>query len=128
MRAMGVFPAADLAGEVSGVDVAEAGLAADLDGLKKIVWARVSCDIVLHFIVAVKSGNVPGNVRRDVGNKFRELAKFVGIVIEAGDEERDDFKPEAHLVNAADTVEDGGDASTEFVIVTVVEAFEIDFI
>ena len=125
---MGVFPAADLAGKVSGVDVAEAGLAADFDGLQKIFNVGVAGDIVLHFVIAVKGGYVPGNVWRDSGEKFGEAAEFAGIVVEAGDEEGDDFEPETHLVNAANAVEDGTDASTEFVVVAVVEAFEIDFV
>ena len=90
---MGVFPAADLAGKVSGVDVAEAGLAADFDGLQQICNVGVAGDIILHFVVAVEGGHVPRNVWRDSGEKFGEAAEFTGIVVEAGDEEGDDFEP-----------------------------------
>ena len=128
MRAMGVFPAADLAGEVSGVDVAEAGLAADVRGLQEIFGGGVAGNVILHFVIAVEGGYVPGDVWRNLREEFGEAAEFVGEIVEAGDEEGDDFEPEAHLVNAANAVEDGADASAEFMVVAVVETFEIDFV
>ena len=63
-----------------------------------------------------------------LGKEFGEAPEFVGRVVEAGDQERDDFQPEAHVMNAADAVEDGGDASAEFVVVAVVETLEVDFV
>ena len=122
VRAARVFPLGDLAGEIAGIDVAEAGLAADFDGAEKVVRGGVARDIVLHFVVAVKGGDVPGNVRRNAGQEFGEAAQFVGGIVEAGDQKRDDFEPETHFVHAANGVEDGADASAEFVIVAIVES------
>ena len=126
MGAARVFPGADCAGEIAGVDVAKAGLAGDFDGLQKIVGGGVARGG--HFVIAVEGSDVPGDVGRNSGEEFGEAAEFVGRVIEAGDEEGDDFEPQAHSVDAANTFEDRGDAAAEFVIVTVVEAFEIDFV
>jgi hypothetical protein len=128
LRTARVLPIADHARKIAGVDVAQAGLAADIDGAQEVVGGGVARDIVLHFVVAVKSRDVPGNVGRDAGEEFGEAAQFVGGIVEAGDEQRDDLKPQAHLVDAADALENGRDAAAEFVVVAIVEAFEIDFI
>ena len=128
LRTARVFPLADHAGKIAGIDVAKSGLAADFDGAQQVFRIRVAGDIVLHLVVAVKGGDVPGNVGRDARQEFGEAAKFVGVVVEAGDEKRDDLEPEPRLMNAADAIEDGSDAAAEFVVVTVVKALEIDFV
>src|SRR6266851_8970857 len=109
VRTARVFPFADHAGKISSVDVTKARLAADFDGAQQVVSGRVARDIVLHLIVAVEGGHVPGDVGRDAGEEFGEAAEFVVAVVEAGDEQRDDLEPEAHLMGAADAVEDGAD-------------------
>src|SRR5208283_2689277 len=81
-----------------------------------------------HFVVAVEGGYMPGNTGRDAGQECGEAAQFVGRIVEAGNEERDDLKPQAHVMDAADAVEDGSEASAEFVVVTVVETFEVDLV
>ncbi len=121
-----VFPLFDHAGEIASVDVTEAGVAADLDRAQEIFDGRVS--LILHFVIGVKGSDVPGDVGRDAGHEFGELAKFVVGVVEAGDEQGDDLEPQSHRVDAADAVEDGADAATEFVVVAVVEALQIDFV
>jgi len=121
-----VFPLANHAGKVAGVDVAKAGLAADFDGAEQIFRVRVTR--AGHFVIAMKSGDVPGNVGRNARQKFGEAAQFVIAVVEAGNEKCNDFEPEPHLVDAADALENGADAAAEFVIVAVVEALEIHFI
>lgn len=91
LRAAGIFPFADFAGKVSSVDVAEAGLAADFYGSEQIFRSGIAR--VGHLVVTVEGGDVPGNVGRDAGQEFGEAAKFVGRIVEAGDEQRDDFEP-----------------------------------
>src|SRR5260370_24124807 len=91
-------------------------------------WRGVALAISLHFVVGVERSHMPGNVGRNVGEELREATKFVGRVVEAGDQRGYDPKPQSHLVNAADAVEDGGDASAKLMIVAIVEAFEIDFV
>ena len=78
LRAARVFPLADHAGKIAGVDVAEARLAADFDGLQQIFDSGVAGDIVLHFVIAVKGGDVPRDIGRDAGEEFGEAAQFVG--------------------------------------------------
>src|SRR5580692_3402646 len=101
-----VFPFADPAWEIAGVNVAKSGLAADFDGPQQVFGICVAGYVVLHFVVAVEGGDVPRDVRGDSREEFGEAAEFVGVVVEAGDEEGDDFEPESRLVNAADAVED----------------------
>jgi hypothetical protein len=67
------------------------------------------------------SGEMPAR------NSVRRFSSSVGIV-EAGNQQRDDFEPQAHGVDAANAFENGADAAAEFVVVAVVEALEIDFV
>src|SRR5580658_1859214 len=121
-----VFPFADHAGEIAGVDVAKSGLAADFDGAQQVFGVGVAR--IGHLIVAVEGGDVPGNVGGDLREEFGEAAEFVGVVVEAGDQERHDFEPQSRLMDAADAIENGSDAAAEFVVVAVVKTFEIDFV
>ena len=128
LRTARIFPLADHAGEVASVDVTQSGGLADFGGTQQIFGSGVALTVPLHFVVGVKCGDVPWNVAGDAGEEFGEAAQLVGGVVEAGDEQRHDLKPQSHLVNAADAVEDGGDASAEFVIVAIVETLEINFV
>jgi hypothetical protein len=128
LRAARVFVIADSARKISCIDVAQACLVADFGGAQKIFCRRIALAVTLHFVVGVEGSDVPGNFGRDTGDEFAEAAEFVVGIVEAGDEQRDDLKPQTQRVNAADAVEDGSDASAELVIVAVVEAFEIDFV
>ncbi len=123
-----VFPLFDHAGEIAGVDVTEAGVAADLDRAQEIFDGRVALIIALHFVIGVEGGDVPRDVGRDAGDEVGEFAEFVVGVVEAGDEQGDDLEPQSHRVNAADAVEDGADAASEFVVVAVVETLQVDFV
>src|SRR5579863_8241732 len=76
----------------------------------------------------MKRGDVPGNVTRDAGNEFGEALQFIGGIVEAGNQEGDNFEPQAHLVDAADAIKDRRNASAEFVVVAIVEAFEIHLV
>ena len=99
---------------------------ADFDGTRKIVRRGVA--VIIHLVVGMKSGDVPGNVRRDASKKFREAPKFVVGIVEARNEQRHDLEPQSHAVNTSDGIEDRSDTPTQFVIVAIVEALEIDFI
>src|SRR5208282_841900 len=59
-RAARVFPRADLAGKVAGIDVTETGLAAELRTLQQVFDVGVALVFSLHFVVAVEGGDVPG--------------------------------------------------------------------
>ncbi len=128
LRTTGVFPMADHAGKIAGIDVTQSGGKADFGGAQQIFGSGVAVTIPLHLVVGVKCGHVPWNVCGNAGKEFREAAQFVAGVIEAGDEQRHDLQPQSHLVNATDAVEDGGDASAEFVIVAIVETLQINLV
>ncbi len=71
---------------------------------------------------------MPWNVGRDAGEKFSEAAQFVVGIVEAGNEQRDNLQPQSHLMNSPNAVEDGADASAEFVVMAIVETLEIHFV
>src|SRR5580704_12082623 len=96
LRTARVFPRADQTGKIASIDVAKTRLAADFAGSQQVFRVRVAG--IGHFVVAVKGGDMPRNVGRDAGKEFGEAAQFVGGVVEAGDEKRDDLKPEAQVV------------------------------
>ena len=123
-----ILPLFDHAWEIASVDVTEAGIAADLNRAQEIFDGRVALIITLHFVVGVEGGDVPRDVGRNPGDEVGESAEFVVGVVEIGDEQGNDLEPQSHRVNATDAVDDGGDASAEFVVMAIVEAFEIDFI
>jgi len=67
LRAAGVFPGADPAGEIAGIDVAQAGGLADFGSLQQIFDVGIALAVSLHFVVAVKCGYVPRDIGRDGG-------------------------------------------------------------
>ena len=92
------------AGKIAGVDVTKARARPDLGGAQQVFGPRVAG--IGHLVVLVKRGDMPGNVCRNSGEKFRQPLQFVVGVVEAGNEQRNDLQPEAHRVQAADGVED----------------------
>src|SRR5258708_33007981 len=58
-----VFPIADHARQISGVDVAKSRLPADFDGAQQIVGPRIPR--IGHFVVPMKCSDVPGDVGGD---------------------------------------------------------------
>ena len=128
LRAACIFPMTDHAGKITGVDVAQSRRPANFGGLQKIFDGGVALVSSLHFVVAVEGGHVPRDVGGDAREKFGEAPQFVGGIVEAGDEQGDDLQPQSHLVNAADAVEDRGDPSAEFVVVTIVKTLEVYFV
>ena len=126
LRAMGVLGFANLAGKISGIDVAESSFAPDFCGAQQVFRRRVA--LALHLVVGVKGGDVPRDVGGNSGYEFSEAAEFVVVVVETGNEKCDDLQPKPHGVNVANAVENGADAAAEFVIVAIVETLEIDLV
>src|SRR5271167_1589862 len=58
LRAARVLPISDHAGKIASVDIAQARPLADLRGSQQVFGVRIARDIVLHFVVAVKCGDV----------------------------------------------------------------------
>src|SRR5215470_10261695 len=72
----GVFPLAHHTGKISGIDVAESSITADFSGTEQVLHARVT--LIVHFVVGVKCGHMPGYVGRDARKELGEAAEFVG--------------------------------------------------
>ena len=128
-RAMGaarVLPRLDDAGEIAGINVVQSGVSPDLDGAQKILDCGIS--LVLHFVIRMECGDMPWNIRRDAGDEVGKLAELIFRVVEAGDQQSDNLEPQPHRVDAANAVENGANASTEFVVMTVIETLEVDLV
>jgi len=121
-----VFPLFDHAWEIASVDVAETCVAADIDRAQEVFDGRIS--LILHLVIRVEGSDVPRDVGRDAGHEVGEFTKFVVGVVKAGDEQGYDLEPQSHGVDAADAVEDGADAASEFVVVPIVETLQVDFV
>ena len=93
--AVRVFERADPARQVAGVDVAQAGRAADRGGAASA--CPRSCSAALaHLVVRVKRRDVPRDVRRHRREERRSDARSSSSrVVEAGNHQRDDLEPES---------------------------------
>ena len=65
---------------------------------------------------------------RDARQEFGDSRQFRWRIVEAGNHQRHDFQPETHGVNAPDGVQNRGEASAQFMIVAVVETFQIHLV
>jgi len=83
---------------------------------------------VIHFVVGMEGGDVPGDVRGDAGDELSNILQFFGAVVESRDDQGDNLDPESHGFEALDGVEDGLEGAAEVVVVGVVEGFEVHFI
>src|SRR5262245_27165832 len=124
--AAGVFPGADLAGAVAGVDEVQPLLGADLGGADE--HAAVGVGRVGHLVVAVEAGDVPGDVAADRRQEAGRAAQLLFAVVEAGDDQRDDLHPDAALVDHADAVQDVLQRAAQRAVVAVVEALQVDLV
>src|SRR6266852_1478459 len=82
LRAAGVFPFADAARQIPGIDEMEAFAGPDLRGANQM--ARGGIGRAGHFVVLVKRGDVPRNVAAQAGDESRDGAQFLLAVVEAG--------------------------------------------
>jgi len=124
--AMRVFAVAEAAGDVAGVDVAQSGFFSEVVGAYKRSGGRSAG--VLHFVVGMECGDVPGHVNGNARDELGDAAKFVVAVVEAGDDQRDDLDPESHVVQALDGLQNVFQCAAEFTIALVVEGLEINFV
>jgi hypothetical protein len=121
-----IFQPLGFAGQVPGVDVPQSGRAADGGGANQRRGGRIVGP--LHLVVFVKCRHVPRNIARNAGQKFRHAAQSLVGIVEAGDDESHHFQPEAHLVNAADGVENGRDPAAQLAVMAGVEALQVDLV
>src|ERR1700736_101626 len=124
--ALGVFVISDHARQVPCVDEAQAGLLPEFDRAQQVF--RTSVVGIFHFVIFVEGSHVPGNIGRDAGQKLRQSPQLVFGIIEAGNEQRNNLQPKAHLMQRADSLENWPNASAELVIMAVIETLQINLI
>src|ERR1700736_1101077 len=67
--------------QVSGVDISQTSILADRSRAPQIFWARIVG--IVHLVILVESGDVPGNEGRDIRQKIRQAPQFILRVVEA---------------------------------------------
>src|ERR1051325_3845342 len=85
-RAVRPLAVADRAGDVAGIDEAQAGAAAD--GVRAQQRRRRRVAVAGHLVVLVKGGDVPRDVAVDAGEELGDLRQLVVAVVELRDDER----------------------------------------
>ena len=63
-----------------------------------------------------------------LGDELGQPLQLVVAVVEAGNQQRDDLEPDAHVVQLLDGVENRLQPPAELAIVAVVEALQVDFV
>ena len=101
-RTPGMFPPGNLPGKVAGIHVAQTRRRSDLRRFHEVFGRRVVR--IGHFVILMKSGHMPGDIRRNPGKKPGHLFELFRRIIETGDEERHHFHPEAHAVEPPDRI------------------------
>src|SRR3989454_7914993 len=121
-----VFIAADPARKVAGIDVLQAGRLPDRRRSEQGLRRRVIR--VLHLVVLVEGGHVPGDAGREAGEEARDVSQLFVAVIEAGNDQGDDLEPEAQLMHHPDTVQDVLELAAERAVVLVSEGLQVDLV
>src|SRR5207253_6280280 len=124
--AAGVFVASDRARKIAGIDVLQAGRLTDRGSSEQGLRRRVVR--VLHLVVLVEGGHVPGDAGREAGEEMCDVAQLFVAVIEAGNDQGDDLEPEAHLVHHLDPVYDVLELAAQGTVVLVAKGLEVDLV
>ena len=118
--------AADVTWEIPGIHVAKTGGSPNLSSTNQ---SRDGCVVRIgHPIVFVEGRDVPGDVRRNAGEKGGDVTELFAGIIEARDNQSHNFQPEALLIKALNAVQHAVEAAAEFPIVSVAEALEIHLV
>src|SRR2546430_6083522 len=124
--AAGVFVAADPARKVAGIDVLQAGRLADRRRPEQGLRRRVVG--VLHLVILVEGGHVPWDAGREASEEPGDVPQLLVAVIEAGNDQRHDLEPEAHLVHHPNAVHDVLELAAQGTVVLVAEGLEVDLV
>src|SRR5437016_418463 len=125
-RAAGVFVAAHPARQVAGVDVLQAGRLTDARGPEQRLGRGVVR--VLHLVVLVERGDVPGDAGREAAEEAGDVAQLFVAVVEPWDDQGDDLQPEPHRVDHLDAVDDVLQLATQRPVVLIAEGLEVDLV
>ena len=122
-----VFPFAHLTGQVPGIHILQARAMAHVGDAHQLIGAGLAMALV-HFVIGMKRGDVPGHQRIDGDQKIRHALKITLAIAEARHDQRDNFHPEAALFELNDRFGHVGQNAAELAIVFVVKCLEIDLV
>ena len=98
---IGILPAADVTREIPGIYVAKTGGSSDFSRTNE---RRDGCVVRIgHPVIFVECRHVPGDVRRNAGEKSSDVTELFAGVIEARNNQRHNFQPEALLIKRAES-------------------------
>src|SRR5882724_11112065 len=95
----------NLSRKIPGINIAQSGFAAERSRPQQVFGASVVRRS--HLVVLVKRGDVPRDIWRDTAYELRHLPQLVVTVVEARNEQRDNFQPDSHFVQSTNGVKDG---------------------
>src|SRR5215467_7837063 len=81
-----------------------------------------------HFVVLMECGDVPRDIPRDSRKELRDVAKLFVTIVESWDDERHDFQPKAHRMQALNRFENVFQHAAQLAVIAVLETFEVDFV
>src|SRR5262245_24271308 len=100
VRTARVLPCPNLAWQIACVIVSQARLGPDLACSYQLAWRRRLR--IGHAIILVERRHVPRNIPANASEELRDLAQLAFAVVEARNDQRHDFEPDAALVDHAD--------------------------
>src|ERR1019366_6019414 len=121
-----ILELSNAARQVAAIDVAQSRLAPDGCRSQQILRTRVVRRN--HLVILMKRGHVPRDIGRDASYELSQFPQFSVAVIEPWNQERHDFQPDSHLVQAADGVKNRLQTSAKLPIVPIIEALQIHFV
>ena len=126
VRAVGVFPTANMPREIPGIYVPKSGRSTNFASANKradgcVVWLG-------HPVIFMERRHMPGNVGRNAGEKSSDVTELFAGVVEARNNQRHNFQPEAFLMKLLNRVQHTVEAATEFSIISVAKALQIHLI
>src|SRR5215471_8149401 len=84
-----IFQIANHSGQISRIDIFQAGLRSDFGGTQQIFGSGVVG--IVHLVVLVKCSHVPWNEWRDAGEKLSQATQFVLGIVKARNQQSDDL-------------------------------------
>src|SRR5690242_4117576 len=67
--AVSIFPVSDHSWQIPWIDISQTGLSADRSGPQQVFRSCITR--IIHLVVAVKRGHVPGNIGRHTSHELR---------------------------------------------------------
>ncbi len=121
-----ILPAADVTWDIPGIHVAKPGGSPNFGSTDQ---SRDRCIVRIgHPIIFVECRHVPGDVRRNAGEKSSDITELFAGIIEAWNNQSHNFQPEALLMKPLNGVQHAVEPAAEFPIVPVAKALEVHLV